>query len=332
MSYFSVFLWLCKKWFFSEATLSPFSLYCKMWFPPLHVLTTRCCHWPNCARPRLCRAWRGEQNAPRCWGRCRYLMAWCPGICQRQLKLKKIFSLICFWWMHFCNHSPDSPQLEVPKALSVEDALVSRLVRPVGRVTQVFADGSLLLELIRPPNGPFGFVISRGKGRPDTGNKPSHDYYNFLLLLLNIIQKLYVFYLKTNVFLFLPQVCMWRRWLTAVLRAPTRACLASVMKFCRWTENQWLASAWTRWHGSWPGKASLLSASCQPDACSAERAGSVGQSGSWVFIFIWVFIAHLDIFKAFVKDVIIESFIIYLNCNLALCVILWMNVFLYWSE
>lgn len=26
------------------------------------------------------------------------------------------------------------------------------------------------MELIRPPNGPFGFVISRGKGRPDTGN------------------------------------------------------------------------------------------------------------------------------------------------------------------
>lgn len=83
--------------------------------------------------------------------------------------------------MHFYNRSPDSPQLELQKALSVEDALASRLVRPVGRVTQVFADGSLLLELIRPPNGPFGFVISRGKGRPDTGNKPSH-YYNFLLL------------------------------------------------------------------------------------------------------------------------------------------------------
>uniref|UniRef100_A0A3B3CDY1 Si:ch211-13f8.1 n=1 Tax=Oryzias melastigma TaxID=30732 RepID=A0A3B3CDY1_ORYME len=39
---------------------------------------------------------------------------------------------------------------------------------PLGRVTQAFPDGSLLLELIKPPNGPFGFVISRGKGRPDT--------------------------------------------------------------------------------------------------------------------------------------------------------------------
>ncbi|KAI3374975.1 hypothetical protein L3Q82_021501 [Scortum barcoo] len=65
--------------------------------------------------------------------------------------------------------SPDSPQLELHGALSVEDVLASRIVRPVGRVTQAFPDGSLLLELVRPPNGPFGFVISRGKGRPDTG-------------------------------------------------------------------------------------------------------------------------------------------------------------------
>lgn len=42
-------------------------------------------------------------------------------------------------------------------------------MRPVGRVTQAFPDGTLLLELVRPPNGPFGFVISRGKGRPNTG-------------------------------------------------------------------------------------------------------------------------------------------------------------------
>lgn len=72
--------------------------------------------------------------------------------------------------MNFCCYSPDSPQLELHRALSVEDVLASRFVRPVGRVTQAFSDGTLLLELIRPPNGPFGFVISRGKGRPDTGN------------------------------------------------------------------------------------------------------------------------------------------------------------------
>uniref|UniRef100_A0A3B5ACK5 KIAA1614 ortholog n=1 Tax=Stegastes partitus TaxID=144197 RepID=A0A3B5ACK5_9TELE len=65
--------------------------------------------------------------------------------------------------------SPDSPQLDLHRALSVEDVLSSRMVRPVGRVTQAFPDGTLLLELIKPPNGPFGFVISRGKGRPDTG-------------------------------------------------------------------------------------------------------------------------------------------------------------------
>ncbi|XP_035025773.1 uncharacterized protein si:ch211-13f8.1 [Hippoglossus stenolepis] len=65
--------------------------------------------------------------------------------------------------------SPDSSQLELHRALSVEDVLPSRIVRPVGRVTQAFPDGTLLLELVRPPNGPFGFVISRGKGRPDTG-------------------------------------------------------------------------------------------------------------------------------------------------------------------
>ncbi|XP_074545389.1 uncharacterized protein LOC141804697 [Halichoeres trimaculatus] len=65
--------------------------------------------------------------------------------------------------------SPDSPQIELHRALSVEDVLSSRMVRPVGRVSQAFPDGTLLLELVRPPNGPFGFVISRGKGRPDTG-------------------------------------------------------------------------------------------------------------------------------------------------------------------
>ncbi|XP_067330065.1 uncharacterized protein KIAA1614 [Channa argus] len=70
---------------------------------------------------------------------------------------------------HGLAPSPDSPQLELHRALSIENILSSRMVRPVGRVTQAFADGTLLLELTRPPNGPFGFVISRGKGRPDTG-------------------------------------------------------------------------------------------------------------------------------------------------------------------
>ncbi|KAM4728138.1 uncharacterized protein FYW61_011273 isoform 2-T2 [Anableps anableps] len=65
--------------------------------------------------------------------------------------------------------SPDSPQIEIHRALSVEDVVVARMVHPMGRVTQAFPDGTILLELIKPPSGPFGFVISRGKGRPDTG-------------------------------------------------------------------------------------------------------------------------------------------------------------------
>lgn len=60
----------------------------------------------------------------------------------------------------------------IQRALSVEDVLATRVVRPMGpmgRVVQAFPDGTLWLELTRPPNGPFGFVISRGKGRPVTG-------------------------------------------------------------------------------------------------------------------------------------------------------------------
>ncbi|XP_067271917.1 uncharacterized protein KIAA1614 [Pseudorasbora parva] len=55
------------------------------------------------------------------------------------------------------------------RALSVEDVGRPSAVRPVGRVAQAFPDGTILLELSRPPNGPFGFLISRGKGRPDSG-------------------------------------------------------------------------------------------------------------------------------------------------------------------
>ncbi|XP_064189316.1 uncharacterized protein KIAA1614 isoform X1 [Anguilla rostrata] len=55
------------------------------------------------------------------------------------------------------------------RALSVEDVGSPSSVRSVGRVAQAFPDGTLLLELRRPPNGPFGFLISRGKGRPDSG-------------------------------------------------------------------------------------------------------------------------------------------------------------------
>ncbi|CAL8279617.1 unnamed protein product [Lota lota] len=66
--------------------------------------------------------------------------------------------------------SPVSPQVELRRGLSVEDVPVtSRMVRPVSKVAQASPDGTLLLELTRPPNEPFGFLISRGKGRADTG-------------------------------------------------------------------------------------------------------------------------------------------------------------------
>lgn len=78
-----------------------------------------------------------------------------------------------------CFYRPDSLQLELHRALSA-DVLTSRGPRPIGRVTQAFSDGTLLLELIKPPNGPFGFVISRGKGRPDTG-----DILTLILFLMS---------------------------------------------------------------------------------------------------------------------------------------------------
>ncbi|MFT7801627.1 uncharacterized protein KIAA1614-like isoform X1 [Arapaima gigas] len=55
------------------------------------------------------------------------------------------------------------------QALSVDDVGSPSGGRSVGRVAQAFSDGTLLLELTRPPCGPFGFLISRGKGRPDSG-------------------------------------------------------------------------------------------------------------------------------------------------------------------
>ncbi|KAJ8279675.1 hypothetical protein COCON_G00067410 [Conger conger] len=65
---------------------------------------------------------------------------------------------------------PCSPAYRgLPRALSVEDVGSPSAVRSVGRVAQAFPDGTLLLELRRPPNGPFGFLICRGKGRPDSG-------------------------------------------------------------------------------------------------------------------------------------------------------------------
>ncbi|XP_030646967.1 uncharacterized protein KIAA1614 homolog [Chanos chanos] len=69
------------------------------------------------------------------------------------------------------GEQPCSPALArgLQRTLSVEDVGSPSAVRSVGRVAQAFSDGTLLLELNRPPNGPFGFLISRGKGRRDSG-------------------------------------------------------------------------------------------------------------------------------------------------------------------
>ncbi|XP_069497548.1 uncharacterized protein KIAA1614 homolog isoform X2 [Ambystoma mexicanum] len=55
------------------------------------------------------------------------------------------------------------------RTLSVEDIGAPDRVRAVGRITEAFPDGTCQLELRRPPNGSFGFCISSGNGRPDTG-------------------------------------------------------------------------------------------------------------------------------------------------------------------
>nr|XP_023669096.1 uncharacterized protein KIAA1614 homolog isoform X4 [Paramormyrops kingsleyae] len=68
------------------------------------------------------------------------------------------------------GQQPCSPVYRgLQRALSVEDVGCPSLVRSVGRVAQAFPDGTLLLELSRPSHGPFGFLISRGKGRQDSG-------------------------------------------------------------------------------------------------------------------------------------------------------------------
>ncbi|XP_044295236.1 uncharacterized protein KIAA1614 homolog isoform X2 [Varanus komodoensis] len=55
------------------------------------------------------------------------------------------------------------------RSLSVEDIGSPNLARTVGRVVEVFPDGTSQLELQRSPQGNFGFRVSSGNGRPDTG-------------------------------------------------------------------------------------------------------------------------------------------------------------------
>ncbi|XP_023386992.1 uncharacterized protein KIAA1614 homolog [Pteropus vampyrus] len=55
------------------------------------------------------------------------------------------------------------------RALSVEDVGAPSLARTVGRVVQVFPDGTSQLQLQRSPEGTFGFCVASGDGRRDSG-------------------------------------------------------------------------------------------------------------------------------------------------------------------
>ncbi|XP_009460814.1 PREDICTED: uncharacterized protein KIAA1614 homolog [Nipponia nippon] len=55
------------------------------------------------------------------------------------------------------------------RSLSVEDIGVPGRLHAVGRMVEVFPDGTSQLELQRPPHGAFGFCVTSGHGRPDTG-------------------------------------------------------------------------------------------------------------------------------------------------------------------
>lgn len=59
------------------------------------------------------------------------------------------------------------------RSLSVEDIGAPGQLRAVGRVVEVFPDGTSQLELQRPPHGAFGFSVTSGHGRPDTGTEGS---------------------------------------------------------------------------------------------------------------------------------------------------------------
>ncbi|XP_034559806.1 uncharacterized protein LOC117827349 [Notolabrus celidotus] len=55
------------------------------------------------------------------------------------------------------------------RCFSIEDVGFPSSVRSVGRVLQACSDGTILIEISRPKDRMFGFIISRGKGRPDSG-------------------------------------------------------------------------------------------------------------------------------------------------------------------
>ncbi|XP_035871426.1 uncharacterized protein KIAA1614 homolog [Phyllostomus discolor] len=69
------------------------------------------------------------------------------------------------------DHSESGRLAKAPpqRALSVEDVSAPRLARTVGRVVEVFPDGTSQLQLQRSPEGTFGFCVASGNGRRDSG-------------------------------------------------------------------------------------------------------------------------------------------------------------------
>lgn len=72
-----------------------------------------------------------------------------------------------------CLRSPCRLAKAPPRrALSVEDVGAPSLARTVGRVVEVFPDGTSQLQLQRSPEGTFGFCVASGNGRRDSGMLP----------------------------------------------------------------------------------------------------------------------------------------------------------------
>ncbi|XP_054443519.1 uncharacterized protein KIAA1614 homolog [Pteronotus mesoamericanus] len=69
------------------------------------------------------------------------------------------------------DHSESGRLAKPPprRALSVEDVSAPSLARTVGRVVEVFPDGTSQLQLQRSPGGTFGFCVASGNGRRDSG-------------------------------------------------------------------------------------------------------------------------------------------------------------------
>lgn len=67
-------------------------------------------------------------------------------------------------------NAPGRPAKALPqRALSVEDVSAPSLARTVGRVVEVFSDGTSQMQLQRPPEGTFGFCVAYGNGQRDSG-------------------------------------------------------------------------------------------------------------------------------------------------------------------